>query len=284
MGHCPGPATAQNLIEKGMDTMKMKRTLALLLALAMALSLAACGDSNSGDDGSAVYRTLYSAEVETMNYLTTTTANNLEIPANVVDTLIEYDCYGVVQPALAESWEHNDDYTEWTFHIRQGVKWVDKDGNEVAEVTAQDWVDAAHYILDAKNDSGSEYNFEVAQVTNAAAYYEYTAYQLALETATDGTDDNGNPVKLDENGDMIEEVPEVSADDIGVKATDTYTLVYTLDAPCSYFLSMLCWAAYMPVNGEFLAECGDSFGTSAETLLFCGPSSCPPSSPRYSGS
>ena len=103
MGHCPGPATAQNLIEKGMDTMKMKRTLALLLALAMALSLAACGDSNSGDDGSAVYRTLYSAEVETMNYLTTTTANNLEIPANVVDTLIEYDCYGVVQPALAES-------------------------------------------------------------------------------------------------------------------------------------------------------------------------------------
>ena len=167
--------------------MKMKRTLALLLALAMALSLAACGDSNSGDDGSAVYRTLYSAEVETMNYLTTTTANNLEIPANVVDTLIEYDCYGVVQPALAESWEHNDDYTEWTFHIRQGVKWVDKDGNEVAEVTAQDWVDAAHYILDAKNDSGSEYNFEVAQVTNAAAYYEYTAYQLALETTAPTT-------------------------------------------------------------------------------------------------
>lgn len=40
-------------------------------------------------------------------------------------------------------------------------------------------------------------------MTNAAAYYEYTAYQLALETATDGTDDNGNPVKLDENGDMI---------------------------------------------------------------------------------
>ena len=51
MGHCPGPATAQNLIEKGMDTMKMNRTLALLLALAMALSLAAGGDSNSGDDG-----------------------------------------------------------------------------------------------------------------------------------------------------------------------------------------------------------------------------------------
>lgn len=261
--------------------MKMKRLLALLLALVMAVSLAACGngDTQSSDGGNTdgvstdpvVYRTLYSGEVDTMNYLTTTTTNNLEIPANVVDTLIEYDCYGVVQPSLAESWEHNDDYTEWTFHIRQGVKWVDKDGNEVAEVTAQDWVDAAHYILDANNDSGSEYNFEVARVTNAAAYYEYTAYLLQLETATDGTDENGNAVKLDENGDVIEEVPAVSAEDIGVKATDTYTLVYTLDAPCSYFLSMLCWAAFMPVNGDFLAECGDSFGTSAETLLYCGP-------------
>ena len=96
-------------------------------------------------------------------------------------------------PPLAESWEHNEDYTQWTFHIREGVKWVDKDGNEVADVTAQDWVDAAHYILDAANDSSSEYNFEVAQVTNAAAYYAYTAYLLELETATDGTDENGNP-------------------------------------------------------------------------------------------
>lgn len=251
--------------------MKMKKRLtALLLALVMVLSLAACGDTGGGDGG-AVYRTLYSAEVETMNYLYTTSTGNLQIPANVVDTLIEYDRYGVVQPALAESWEHNDDYTQWTFHIREGVKWVDKDGNEVADVTAQDWVDAARYILDAANDSSSEYNFEVAQVTNAAAYYEYTAYLLELETATDGTDENGNAVKLDGDGEVIEEVPAVSAEDIGVEATDTYTLVYTLDAPCSYFLSMLCWAAFMPVNGEFLAQCGDSFGTSAETLLYCGP-------------
>ena len=128
-----------------------KRLLALTLALVMAMSLAACGSKDTGNSAapggesstpsgeSAVYRTLYSSEVETMNYLVTTSNNNLSIPANVVDTLIEYDSYGVVQPSLAESWEHNGDYTEWTFHIRQGVKWVDKDGNEVAEVKAKDW-------------------------------------------------------------------------------------------------------------------------------------------------
>ena len=94
-----------------MEEMKMKkRATALLLALAMVLALTACGDTGGGGGGSAVYRTLYSTEVETMNYLYTTSSGNLEIPANVVDTLVEYDCYGVVQPSLAESWEHNEDY------------------------------------------------------------------------------------------------------------------------------------------------------------------------------
>ena len=138
-----------------------KRLTALLLTTALTLGLAACGgkkdpgpaESNSPEGpapaASSTYRQLYSSEVETMNYLTTTTFENLRIPANVVDTLIEYDRYGVVQPSLAESWEANADSSEWTFHIRQGVKWVDKTGAEVAEVKAQDWVDAAYYILDA---------------------------------------------------------------------------------------------------------------------------------------
>ena len=236
-----------------------KRLTALSLAAALTLGLAACGGKKDpvtesaapgGNDPApaqtSTYRQLYSSEVETMNYLTTTTFENLRIPANVVDTLIEYDRYGVVQPALAESWEPNED------------------------VTAHDWVSAAYYILDANNDSGSEYNWDVAQVTNAHAYYEYTAYLLALETATDGVDENGNPAKLDEDGEVIEEVAPVAKEDIGVKAVDDYTLVYTLDAPCPYFLSMLCWSAFMPVNGEFLEAHKDTFGVDNDNLLYCG--------------
>lgn len=33
--------------------------------------------------------------------------------------------YQVPQPALAERWEHSEDYREWTFYLRKDVKWHD---------------------------------------------------------------------------------------------------------------------------------------------------------------
>ena len=69
----------------------MKRTtrlIALIVALLLALPMAALAEGSP-----VVYRALYASEVDTLNYLYTTTTNNLTIPANVVDTLIEYDRY-----------------------------------------------------------------------------------------------------------------------------------------------------------------------------------------------
>lgn len=251
-----------------------KRLLAVGLAGAMALSLAACGGGASGGaaSGSAagstaaqdakVYRTLYSSEVTTLNYLTTSSTNEYAIGANVVDCLVEYDCYGNIIPSLAESWESNDDMTEWTFHIRQGVKWVDKDGKEVADVTANDWVATAWYVNDAVNDSGSQYMYDTGSVVhNAQAYYDYTAYLLESENGTKTTDADGDPIEV---------VEEVKPEDIGVKAVDDYTLVYTLDQPCPFFLSVLSYTSFMPVYGPFLEEQGDQFGLDAESLLYNG--------------
>ena len=127
-----------------------KRLTALVLASAMTLALAACGGdeqpSNSQGPGQADDRTLYSSEVTTLNYRVTSQSNETAVTYNVVDCLVEYDPYGNVEPALAASWEPNEDASVWTFHIREGVKWVDKDGNEVADVTAQDWVTSAQYV------------------------------------------------------------------------------------------------------------------------------------------
>lgn len=271
-----------------------KRLLALTLALVLALSLAACSgdaapsgapDSGSTPSGSqtdnngtpapaeeAVYRTLYTSELTTLNYLITGQNNEMSVCANVVDCLVEYDSFGNVEPALATSWEQNDDATVWTFHIREGVKWVDKDGNEVADVTANDWVSSIRYVSDAKNTSSTFST--ISGIVGASEYYNYTAYLMALETAVDGTDDAGNPVKLITNSDgeqeILEEVPEASIDDIGVKALDDHTLEFTLSAPCPYFISTVSFGPYMPVYGPFLEEQGDKFGTDNDKLLYCG--------------
>lgn len=249
---------------------KTGRILAGLLTGVMALSLAACGSSSSGssDSGSGengektTFRSLYSGEVQTLNYLTTSTTNDYAISANIVDCLVDYDQYGNITPGLAESWESNDDMTEWTFHIRKGVKWVDNNGKEMADVTANDWVAAARYVNDAAHESDNQYMYDTgAVVHNAQAYYDYTAYMLASENGTKDTD---------ADGEKLEPVDPVNAEDIGVEAPDDYTLVYKLDAPCSFFTSIVSYTSYMPVSQACLDEYGDSFGLDNESLWYNG--------------
>lgn len=270
--------------------MNMKKLTALLLALAMCLALAACGSKdngnaentgtpNTGDNGNAAvsadttYNTLYASEVTTLNYLITTQDNEMSILANVVDCLVEYDSYGNIEPALALSWESNEDATVWTFHLREGVKWVDKDGSEKGEVTAEDFVTSAHYVCDANNAAMGVSNYTNV-IAGAEAYNDWTAYQIALTTAVDGTDENGNAVKLVTNSDgeqeVLEPVEEAKLEDIGVKALDKYTVEYTLSSSRPYFPSMVSFGAYMPTSAQLLAEAGDKFGTSNEYLWYCG--------------
>jgi len=143
----------------------------------------------------------------------------------------------------------------------------------VAEVTANDFVNSARYVCDAVNAAAGAGQY-TSIVAGAEAYNEWTAYQLALADAVDGTDENGNAVKFITNEDgeqeILEEVAEATAEAIGVKAVDDYTLEYTLTKSCPYFVSMVSTGPYMPSNAAFMAECGDKFGTSNEYLLYCG--------------
>jgi len=264
-----------------------KKLICFLLAMVMVLSMTACGGSAGSDVPAAapeassapavvenaVFRKLYASEVTTLNYLITTQENEMTIAANVVDCLVEYDSYGNIEPALALEWSSNEDATVWTFKLREGVKWVDKDGKEVAEVTAHDFVNSAHYVCDANNAAAGASQY-TSIVAGAAEYNEWTAYQLALPNAVDGVDENGNAVKFVKNDDgedeILEEAAEATLEGIGVKALDDYTLEYTLVKSCPYFVSMVSTGPFMPSNADFMAQCGDKFGTSNEYLLYNG--------------
>lgn len=211
----------------------MKKYLALMLVMLLGISvLAGCGGSKDPQ----VYSTVYSGEVTTINYLITATENEFGLAANLVDTLVDYDNLGMLQPCLAESWDVSADGLTWTFKIRKGVNWYTNEGEKYAEVVAQDWVDSLKYVFTASNESKTA-NIAYGVIKNARAYY---------------------------NG----EITDFSQ--VGVKAPDSHTLVFTLETPVPYFLSMLNYSVFFPVNGQFLAEKGDRFGTDNTNLLYNG--------------
>jgi len=217
-----------------------------ILALCFAVMMTSLVMPASAD---SAYRTLYSGEFTTLNYLTTATTNEFAMAANVIDTLVEYDKYGQVQPSLAESWEYDEANLTYTFKLREDATWVKADGTVYANVTAHDFVTAAKYILDAANASSTA-NIFYSVIAGAEAYY------LGTSTPEEGQDP----------------YPVMDFETVGVKALDDYTLQYTLVEPVPYFLSMITYVCFMPVNADFLAEKGADFGvaTSNENILYNG--------------
>ena len=217
----------------------MKKLLGLALCLMLVVS--ACAVS-SAEAEKVTYRTLYSGEVSTLNYLKTSTTNEFTIAANVVDTLIEHDRFGQLVPCLATDWTVSDDGCTWTFNLRQDATWVTYTGEYYADVTAEDFVTAAKYVLDAANASSTAWIL--------------TDYILGAEEYNTATSEG----------------TEADFETVGVKAIDKYTIAYTTSEPCPYFLGMLDYVCYMPVNAAFLEEVGEQFGVASgpENLLYCG--------------
>ncbi|MDM5268551.1 ABC transporter substrate-binding protein [Bacillus wiedmannii] len=64
---------------------------------------------------------------------------------------------------------------------------------------------------------------------------------------------------------------EKAATELGAKAVDDYTLEVELEKPVPYFLNLLAFPSYYPLNEKFVKEKGDKFGLEADTTLYNGP-------------
>ena len=191
-----------------------------------------------------------SYEIATWDCIASSYTSDAYFIAPTYSPLLEYDAKNVQQPALAESVDVNDDGTVYTFHLRQGVKWVDQQGRELAEVTADDWVASMAHLID----------------NNDALGY--------LMTQSDGCGIKNYDAYL--NGEVTDFA------EVGVKAIDDYTLEYTLEAPFPAFLSMMGYGCFAPLNRAFYKAQGGTFsvdgdeytsgnyGTSPANIAYCG--------------
>lgn len=180
----------------------MKKQLSLALAAAMALGLvlsgcsggggtsangggentsaadgggtetAAAGDSVSGVDTTGFMVDVVNADIQTADVQKTT--KDYTMPQNIYDRLldIEVDDAGVskIVPSLAEDWEISGDGLEYTFHLRQGVKF--QNGNDF---TAEDVVYTFHRLLTVENGVNTEL---LDQVKGASELIEGSADTL----------------------------------------------------------------------------------------------------------
>src|SRR5580700_2368096 len=104
-----------------------------------------------------------------------------------------------VVPGMADRWEHNEDYSVWTFHIGEDRKWSNGD-----PVTAQDFVFSYKRML--TSSFGAQYSENLFILKGAEDYYR------------------GKITDFDQ---------------VGVKALDDRTLRVDLVGPTPYLLTLV---------------------------------------------
>lgn len=194
------------------------------------------------------YSRSYPSDPETWDILATSQADDADKVVMTCDFLINYDVEGTMQPALAESWTVSDDGLTYTFKIREGVKWVDSQGREFADLVADDFVAGFQHMLDAKG---------------------------GLDFLVDGVILNAGGYNI---GDVIDFA------EVGIKAVDEHTLEFTLEKETPYFLTMLEYNPFVPLcrsyyeskggkfGSEFDAAAADyAYGKDQNSILYCGP-------------
>ena len=122
-------------------------------------------------------------ELESWNMLYTQKAEDANVVTNLWDGLLSFDCYGKVAPAIASSWEHNEDSTVWTFHLRDNAKWVAVDGAEKAACTSADWATGLEWILNFHKNDSANTSMPLEMIEGAQEYIEGTADTVSGITA-----------------------------------------------------------------------------------------------------
>lgn len=218
--------------------MKKRVFLAAGVAVLSAAVLAACSSGNGNKEATkpVTYAYVFSSDPASLDYTVAGQKSTKQITGNVIDGLLENDQYGNLVPSVAEDWTVSKDGLTYTYKIRKGIKWYTNEGEEYGEVKAQDFVTGLKHAADKKSEG-----------------------LYLVQDSIKGLDDYVNGKTTDFST-------------VGVKATDDYTVVYTLNHPESFWNSKTTMGVLAPVSEDFLASKGDDFGkaTDITSILYNG--------------
>lgn len=171
-----GARQRRRLLQKERRGIDMKKFLAALLALALLLGTAACGSAEStsgesaGEESASEAATASGTEEEptTLVYgsgdytrINPAMDEHGEINLLLFNGLTGHDGDNAVVPALAKSWDFDEETCTYTFHLEEDVRWHDGE-----PFTAEDVQFTIEAIMDPENGSENAPNFEdVEEIT-----------------------------------------------------------------------------------------------------------------------
>ena len=230
-----------------------RRPLMWLVAVLAAIALfgAACGgdDDDKGGSGQATEESgkpktggtltdhqdlANGGDVDHIDPATAGTFDGAQISTLIYDGLTEYDPKSKdLKGLVAESWESNDDFTEWTFKLRKDVKWSNGDN-----VLPSDFKYAWERVLDSK---------------------------LASEIAYHVTDNAKIKGSKDVADGKAKEISGIVADDAN------YELKVTLDAPLNIFPNLLSHTVFSPLPKKVVSALPDQTAWENQVMIGNGP-------------
>ena len=196
-------------------------------------------------------------ELETFNWLYSQRAEDSENLTQLVDGLLESNPEGTLQPAIAEDWGTEDGGKTWTFKLREGVKWVDVNGNEKADVTARDFATGLEWILNFHKNDSANTSMPLEMIDGAEEYYEYTK-TLSKEEAY--------ALNAEDGSQFMETV--------GIEIPDDYTVIYTCITEKPYFDTLAVYMSLYPISQAMIDELGGPDGVRSmnnENMWYNGP-------------
>src|SRR5215212_8798843 len=205
------------------------------LAGATLLGTAGCGvfSGGGGGGGGSSKSIAYNLEqtVKDLDSATTTDSVSTEILLNVMSGLYRLDANIRPVPDLAESVDISEDRLDYTFTLRDGIKWSNGD-----PVTSDDFKYAWLRALDPKTAS---------------------LYAYIISTFVKGADEYNTG--------------KGSPDDVAIEPPDDKTLKVTLLAPAPYWLGLTSFITYLPQNQKFVEQQGDKYANGVDNLIYNGP-------------
>jgi len=195
-------------------------------------------------------------ELESFNILSCETSSGFENLANLTDGLLETNPQGTLSPCLASDWSTQDGGLNWTFTLRDGVKWVDVNGNEKADCNANDFLTGLEWVLNFHKNDSANTTMPMEMIAGAADYYEYTK-SLSAEEAYALNAGEGSKFR----------------EMVGIAAPDEHTVTYTCLEAKPYFDTVCSYACLYPMAQGLVDELGVDGVKSMtnETMWYNGP-------------